>query len=127
MSDDKEKERVRVVRVNMTDEVPAYRINRGGNVGYNFASGLFKGVVGLYYSISGKPSSLRRVAAGASKYKAPHIYIAQQQIVEFIPLGCSSEEERDEIAKYVHKLRRLIIAYENNDSSTVSFTSNWFL
>lgn len=112
MSDETEKERVRVVRVNMTDEVPAYRINRGGNVGYNFASGLFKGVVGLYYSISGKPSSLRRVAAGASKYKAPHIYIAQQQIVEFIPLGCSSEEERDEIAKYVHKLRRLIIAYD---------------
>ena len=73
-------------------EVPANSMNREGKVVFNFASGLFKDVVGLYYSISGNPSLLPGVAAGAPKYRVPHMYIAQQQIVVLIPLGCQSEK-----------------------------------
>lgn len=68
-------------------EVPANSMNREGKVVFNFASGLFKDVVGLYYSISGNPSLLPGVAAGAPKYRVPHMYIAQQQICGTYSIG----------------------------------------
>lgn len=103
--------RVRAIRVNTTDDVPQYRINPKGEVRENRNQGLFKdSQSGIYYSVGARPDSMQK-RLDLQKYNSPRTQIHQQRLVEFIPLETNIEEERDQLAKMAHNLRRLNIAY----------------
>lgn len=46
------------------------------------------------------------------KYNIPSKHFLHQRLVEFIPLGCKDDEERNQVVDLVHQLRRLTIAYD---------------
>lgn len=105
--------RVRVIRVNNTDDVNQYRINPEGKIEENWRQGLFKDPTsGNYYSVGARPDTMKGIAKSFQKYNDPTILVQHQRLVEFIPLGTNVEEERDQLAKHAHKLRNLNMAYK---------------
>lgn len=103
-------DRVRVVRVNTTEDVPQYRIHPKGEIKINKNQGLFKDPSGIYYSVGERPDTMQ-VKKSQQKYHNPNKLLQQQRLVEFIPLGTELEEEREQLAILAHNLRRLNIAY----------------
>jgi len=108
--------RLRVVRINTTSDVPQYDIvDDIEDLGINKKRGLFKDKKGIYYSVGVRPSAWQ-VRKDATKYNMPNKMLMKQNAVEIIPLGCKDENERDNIAAMIDKLRRTNITY---DASTV--------
>lgn len=105
------KKRVRVVRVNSTNDNPQYQIVKQNNRAPNRRKGLFYDQHGIFYSVGSKPSTIRKPNA-LLKYGNPNTMILKQNIVEIIPLGVSDEAEATDLAEYVFHLRKLIIGYE---------------
>lgn len=104
-------ERVRVVRINQTDEIPQYRINPKGEVKVNQYKGLFKDSAGIYYSVGSRPDNMMSTAIAEQKYYSPRKQFLHQRLVELIPLGTEDVQEREELAVIVEQLREFIIAY----------------
>lgn len=104
-------ERVKVVRINLTGDVPQYRINVKGEEVPNRNQGLFLDAAGIYYSIGQKPQMMQAPNA-LMKYDWPSKLIHQQRAIEMIPLGENDLEMRDELVEVVHHLRKLNIAYD---------------
>jgi len=103
------KSRVKVIRVSDEKDVHQYRIRDKNEVNRN--QGLFKDAEAkLYYGIGAKPGTIK-MSPFLQKYNSPGKFIPHQQIVEYIPLGNMNDEERDELAKLAHHLRKLNIAY----------------
>ncbi|WP_284035632.1 DUF3962 domain-containing protein [Neobacillus sp. 114] len=103
-------ERIRVIRVNTTDDVSQYRINPKGIVKENRNKGLFKDTAGIYYSIGQRPDNMQSPLR-KQKFEYPGEQILHQRPVEFIPLGTANQEERDLLATLTHHMRKLNIAY----------------
>lgn len=103
--------RVRVVRVNSTNDNPQYQIVENEQRIANRKQGLFYDDHGIYYSIGNKPSTIRAVNK-LLKYDAPNKLILKQNIVELIPLGVQDTTEAHDLAEYVHYLRPLVIGYD---------------
>lgn len=105
-------ERVKVVRINLTGDVPQYRINVNGEELANRRQGLFKDASGIYYSIGEKPITMKKAANALMKYDRPSMLIHQQRAIEMIALGTTDSATRDELVGSVHNLRKLSIAYD---------------
>lgn len=103
-------QRIRVIRVNTTDDVPQFRINPNGVVKENRNQGLFKDTAGIYYSIGQRPDNIRSPLE-IQKFDNPLKQILHQRPVELIPLGTMNLEERDFLATWSHHMRKLNIAY----------------
>lgn len=110
MDHSKEYSRVKVVRVNTTDDVPQYRINPDGIVRVNRNKGLFKDTFGIYYSIGQRPDNMQS-PLGKQKFDNPKEQMLHQRPVELIPLGTTNQEERDILATWTDQMRKLNIAY----------------
>jgi hypothetical protein len=107
--------RLKFVRVNATDDVPQYRININEELNqFNKASGIFKDPLGIYYGVGGRPSAWKGIANDATKFSSPSKQLLQQRAVEYIPLGISDEDERDNLAILVDHLRRLGVTYDKH-------------
>lgn len=106
-----DKDRIQVIRVNETDEVPQHRVNPHGEEKENFRSGLFIDKAGIYYSLEGRPDTMRFIYPTDQKFKNQEKFLRQPRLVEFIPLGKLDKHERDEFTKIAHKMRRLNIVY----------------
>jgi len=104
--------RVKVVRVNTTEELPQYRINPQGQEKVNRYSGLFLEPNGIYYSVSSRPDTMKGTALEGQKFMSPNKQYLHQRLVELIPLGCADVEERNRLADLVYQMRRLTIAYD---------------
>ncbi|GAB7386959.1 hypothetical protein BSNK01_07950 [Bacillaceae bacterium] len=105
-------ERLRVIRVNTSDEVPyADIIKADGDI--SKGQGLYKDDGGIYYSVSERPDTMR-ARVSANKWENPGTLIAKQRAVEIIPLGCQTEAERDQLAILTHQLRQVHLPYEKH-------------
>lgn len=106
----KHQDRLRVIRVNTTEEVPYYDIIKpDGDI--SKGSGLYKDPIGIYYSVSLRPDTLQ-TAKIINKMQNPGTMVAKQRAVEIIPLGARSNEERDKLAILTHHLRQVHLPYE---------------
>lgn len=103
-------DQMRFVRVNHSDEIPQYKL-WDKQTYFNFNSGLYTTNDHIYYSIAQRPDSMRDNTR-KTKYGSPESSLVHQSIVEFMTLGCETKEERDEVAKIMHHLRRLPITGE---------------
>jgi hypothetical protein len=102
--------RIKVIRINTTEEVPYYDITDDKKE-FTKKSGLFRDEKGVYYSIGIRPESLQS-KNDAVKVDTPHQLIGKQKNVELIISGCHSQEERDRLALICHDLRRANITYD---------------
>ncbi|UOY92512.1 DUF3962 domain-containing protein [Ectobacillus sp. JY-23] len=101
---------LRVIRINQKDDVPQYFTNSNGNL-INKEAGLYLDQTGIYYSVGTRPDTMKSVPNGATKFNSPTKQLAQQRALEIIVLG-ANEEERDEIARMVDYLRRMVVTYD---------------
>lgn len=104
------KNRVRVVRVNHTNDNPQYQILKKGERVPNRNKGLFYDEHGIYYSVGSRPDTIQSPKY-ILKYESPNWFVTRQNVVELIPLGVTNEEEAKDLAEYVFHLRHLIIGY----------------
>lgn len=109
-----EKGRLRVIRINHTDDVPQYDIeSKKGDV--NRFSGLFGCPEGFYYSIGMRPDNMM-TNLKLLKVDYPSKLIMKQQAVELIVLGTADKAEKDKLAGMVHNLRRANLTYKASTS-----------
>src|SRR5690606_3860249 len=101
-------ERVRVVRINQTDEIPQYRINPKGEVKVNHCKGLFRDSAGIYYSVGSRSDNMMSTAIAEQKYYSPRKQFLHRRLVELIPLGTEDVQEREDLAVIVEQLREFI-------------------
>lgn len=107
--------RIKVIRINTTDEIPQYRIiKKEDEQGVNKDSGLFRDPKGIYYSVGLRPSTWKKQRNEFNKYDQPNVQLLQQRAVEIIPLGLSDENERDEVAHMIDRLRKMNLTYEKH-------------
>ncbi|OUM88531.1 MAG: hypothetical protein BAA01_05380 [Bacillus thermozeamaize] len=105
-------ERLRVIRINTTDEVPYADVpNVKGEP--TRGQGLFKDSPGIYYSVGARPDTMQ-ISKEKNKWENPRTMIVKQRVVEIIPLGCSTEEERDQLAILTHQLRQVSLTYKEH-------------
>ena len=102
--------RIKVIRINTTEEVPYYDITDDKKE-FTKKSGLFRHEKGVYYSIGIRPESLQS-KNDAVKVDIPHQLIGKQKNVELIISGGHSQEERDRLALMCHNLRRANLTYD---------------
>lgn len=105
------KERIRLIRINTTEDVPYYDLMKGNEI--KISTGLFKDDCGVYYSVGLRPDTMR-AAKSAVKAKTPTKVLAKQLPVEMMPLGCLDDEERDRVVELSHHLRRVNLTYEKH-------------
>ena len=105
------KDRFKFIRVNTTEEIPGYNIlkNDADTEGINKKKGLFSNDNRVFYSIGQRPENIQ-VANNATKTSTPNKMIGKQRVVEYVVLA-ADEEERVEIAKESHRLRKLNLNY----------------
>ncbi|ASA19532.1 pPIWI_RE module domain-containing protein [Paenibacillus donghaensis] len=107
--------RLKFIRVNMTDDVPQYRIiEDDAEEKFNKASGIFKDPLGIYYGVGGRPRAWSGVRNEDIKFLSPSKQLLQQKAVEYIPLGELDEMERDDLANLVDQLRRVSLNYDKH-------------
>ncbi|ERK31279.1 pPIWI_RE module domain-containing protein [Clostridium intestinale] len=109
------KEYLRIIRINDTDEVPDYYIYDGkDNINKN--AGIFKSVNNTYYLVGQKPDTDKK-GKYLTKCKNPKTPLKRQTLYEINIQGTQSEEERDSIAKLTQKLRVMNITYNKESSA----------
>jgi hypothetical protein len=104
--------RLKVVRFNLTNDVPNYYISKNlDDDGNNHATGLFRDEQGIYYAVGEKTPAMRTINKNATRLESKQTLFAKQQAVEIIPLTFSDEDEQNEIAFIVHNMRSLSLTY----------------
>lgn len=107
----KKNDRLRVIRMNSTEEVPYYDITEPHKE-LTRNKGLFFDENGLYYSIGIRPDTLQ-ISKHALRLTTDE-NIGKQRNIELVVSGCSSKEERDRLALLCHNLRRANITYDKS-------------
>ncbi|MCU6796825.1 DUF3962 domain-containing protein [Paenibacillus sp. WQ 127069] len=105
---------INVIRINTTDEVPAYLFEPR-----SYASGVFKDD-GLYYGVGRKMSTIQ-IKKTKTKYAHPNEFFRQPRNTEYIPLGFKDEEERDHAALLIHDLRDVGITFDTHTAQPYPF------
>jgi hypothetical protein len=106
------KERIRLIRINTTEDVPYYDLMKGNEI--KISTGLFKEDCGVYYSVGLRPDTLKGIGKDFVKKSSLTKVLAKQLSVEMMPLGCLDEEERDRVVELSHHLRRVNLTYEKH-------------
>lgn len=109
------KENLRIIRMNCTDEVPDYFIY-DDDKNINKRTGIFKGENRTYYLVGQKPDGDQK-SNFLTKCGSPNKSIKRQTLYEVNIQGTESEEERDTIAKITQKLRNMNITYNKESSA----------
>jgi hypothetical protein len=105
--------RLKVIRYNLTKDVPNYYISKNkDDDGNNHATGLFRDNQGIYYAVGSKAPAMRKINKNATRLETNQILFAKQQSIEIIPLTFVDETEQNELAYIVHKLRSLALTYD---------------
>lgn len=103
-------ERLKVIRINHTNDVPQYDImNIAQQSTINRSKGLFRDGA-VYYSVGSRPDTIQTNKM-MTKIDYPGKLLLKQQAVEFFPTGVSSAEEADELAKVAHLLRNANLTF----------------
>lgn len=108
------KDLLRMIRINYTDEVPEYFIYCNNN-NINKKSGVFKGDKSTYYLV-GKRQNSDHSGANYTKCSNPNEPLKRPSIYEVNIIGCNDEDEKDSIAIMTQELRRMNISYDNHTS-----------
>lgn len=109
------KEYLRIIRINDTEEVADYFIYDGkDNINKN--AGIFKSDKETYYLVGQKPDTDKK-GKYITKCKSPKTPLKRQTLYEINIQGAESEEERDSIAKLTQKLRNMNITYNKESSA----------
>lgn len=109
------KELLRIIRMNSTDEVPDYFIYDGKD-NINKRTGIFKGNNKTYYLVGSKHDG-NQEGNYWTKCDNPSNTLKKQALYEINIQGTESEEERDSIAKLTQKLRNMNISYKKESSA----------
>lgn len=108
------KDYLRIIRINDTDEVADFFIyDDKDNI--NKRTGIFKGENKTYYLVGQKPNGDQE-SNYLTKCDKPNTPIKRQTLYEINIQGAKSEEERDSIAKLTQKLRNMNITYKKESS-----------
>ncbi|MFD2171021.1 pPIWI_RE module domain-containing protein [Tumebacillus lipolyticus] len=99
---------IKVIRINTTDELPAY-----GFIPLSLSTGVYSdGTSGIYYGVGTKGLSQRGIRKDMTKLHDPSKTFQQPRAVEYMPLGKMEESERDRLAWIVHLMREMCISFE---------------
>lgn len=105
------KQNLRFIRVNYTDEVPEYFIYDPKNNNLNKKSGVFKGNNNTYYLV-GKRQESDQTSIKATKFSCPNKPLRRPSMYEINIVGAVNEQENDFIAIMTQELRRMNISYD---------------
>jgi len=108
------KDLLRMIRINDTDEVPEYFIDDGKKT-INKQNGVFKGDKNTYYLV-GMRQDTDQAAVGTTKCSYPNIPLKRPSMYEVNIIGCNDENEKDKIAIMTQELRRMNISYDKHTS-----------
>lgn len=122
-------ERLRWIRLNDEEEVPAYYLYKNSQLdfnqldgfsgdpkvfgdykGVNRDKGVFRGSNQTYYLIAGRPDSMQ-TNKGFTKLMAPTIPLRRQALLEVTIRGHQSESEADQIATLTQNLRKSTLTF----------------
>lgn len=106
---------INVIRINATDEVPAYIF-----APRSYASGVFKDEKGLYYGVGRKMNTLQ-IKKTKTKYAYPNEFFRQPSNTEYLPLGFKDEEARDRAALLIQDLRDVGITFDTHTAQPYPF------
>lgn len=110
------KERLRIIRINSTDEVPDYYIeNNKGKINKN--KGIFKSDKNTYYIIGSRIETDSGISMKWTKMDAPCKPLRRPSLYEVNIQGAITEEERDRIIVMTQNLRKMNITYNNESSA----------
>lgn len=110
------KERLRIVRINSTDEITDYYINYKNRT-INKRKGIFKSCDNTYYLVGGRNDTDSSTSTNATKIYVPCKPLRRPSLYEVNIQGTVTEEETDRIAVMTQNLRKMNISY-NKESST---------
>lgn len=100
--------RLKVLRINNTNENPDYCIGDGSP---NLEKGLFSNDYEVFYMVGARGDTFK-INTTKTRYDNIGTPFVKQKVTEMIILGGKSEEEREEIAKDCYALRKLVPTYE---------------
>lgn len=109
------KDLLRMIRINDTEEVPEYFIY-DGKENINKRCGVFKGNKNTYYLVGKRHNADNKVAASTTKCSYPDALLKRPSLYEINIVGCSDEKYKDKIAIMTQELRRMNISYDNHTS-----------
>ncbi|WP_275890921.1 RNaseH domain-containing protein [Romboutsia hominis] len=109
------KEKLRLIRVNYTDEIPEYFIYDEKKNNINKSSGIFKSDKNTYYLV-GKRQETDQANNSWTKCDKPNKPLRKPSIYEVNIIGCEDEEELDSIAQITQLLRMMNISYDSHAS-----------
>lgn len=109
------KEQLRLIRINNSDEVPEYYIYDEKTNNINKKSGIFKSDKNTYYLI-GQRQDTDQTPNGSTKCSSPNKPLRKPSLYEVNIIGCKNEQEKDDIAVITQGLRMLNISYDKHAS-----------
>lgn len=116
------KERLRVIRINSTDEIPDYYItDKKGSINKN--KGIFKSDKNTYYLVGGRIDTDSSVGNYVTKIDYPCKSLRRPSLYEVNIQGAITEEEECRIAVMTQNLRKMNITYNKESSAPLPLYS----
>ena len=109
------KENLRFIRFNITDELPDYFVYKESKNNINRDTGIFKSINSTYYLIGAKHEG-NKVRNSLTKINVVRKPIKRQILCEINIQGTELEDEKDKIAIMTQMLRRMNISYKLDSS-----------
>lgn len=104
-----EKNLLRIIRVNNTDDIPSYSI---GSDTPNRKKGIFTNDYKTFYMV-GARGDTNQANKFITKYDNPDTLLMKQRLSEIVILGASNENEGLELGQNAYALRKLIPTYND--------------
>lgn len=111
------KERLRIIRINSTDEITDYYITNNKGISINKNKGIFKSSKNTYYLVGGRIETDSSTGANMTKIDVPCKPLKRPSIYEVNIQGTVTEEERDRIIVMTQNLRKMNITYNKESSA----------
>ena len=116
------KERLRIIRINSTDEIPDYYItDKKGSINKN--KGIFKSVKNTYYLVGGRINTDSSAGNYVTKISSPCKPLKRPSLYEVNIQGSITEEEACRIAIMTQNLRKMNITYNKESSAPLPLYS----
>lgn len=110
------KERLRIIRINSTDEITDYYITYKNRT-INKTKGIFKSCNNTYYLVGGRNDTDSSTSNKATKIDIPCKPLRRPSLYEVNIQGTVTEEETDRIAVMTQNLRKMNITYNKESSA----------
>lgn len=110
------KERLRIIRINSTDEITDYYItNKKGSI--NKSKGIFKSNKNTYYLVGGRIDTDSSTGNNVTKIDIPCKPLKRPSLYEVNIQGTVTEDEANRIAVMTQNLRKMNITYNKESSA----------